>query len=331
MIPLGVKNSDLKHVMSFRRQTAIILNAEFQHLDVSAKLTLAGKDTIFISTESMKCFSCGVYGHTKLKCTNNKVTEQNETEPKTPSEQVAPAMKNGNQDSSDKTDQRAKSDSLSKDDENPKEDAVLRMRESVHWTLMNALMFAVRRAVDLRPSLRETANQSPMEPDELVGLASICWPVTGWCGSAIGGRWGSVRRYKFRQWGIWCCGLFHWCLDAPTSFFFGLEKKPREQKSFHQLEIPGGGVITDQREIQSYALSFYEDLYCSELCDDTATDELLCDLSKLTEEERNELDGPLILERFHKLFRRCVLGSHPDWMGFLQNFSNPFGIYWSRT
>ncbi len=62
-------------------------------------------------------------------------------------------------------------------------------------------------------------------------------------------------------------------MDAPTSFFFGLEKKPREQKSFHQLKIPGGGVITDQREIQSYALSFYEDLYCSELCDDTVTDE----------------------------------------------------------
>ncbi len=47
------------------------------------------------------------------------------------------------------------------------------------------------------------------------------------------------------------------------------------------------------------------------------------DLSKLTEEERNELDGPLTLERFHKLFRRCVLGSHLDWMGFLQNSSNP--------
>ncbi len=80
-------------------------------------------------------------------------------------------------------------------------------------------------------------------------------------------------------------------MDAPTSFF-ALEKKPRELKSFHQLKVPGGGVITDQREIQSYALSFYEDLYSSESRDDTATDELLCDLSKLTEEERNELDRP---------------------------------------
>ncbi len=81
-------------------------------------------------------------------------------------------------------------------------------------------------------------------------------------------------------------------MNALTSFFFALEKKPREQKSFHQLKIPGDCVITDQQEIQYFAL-FYEDLYCSELCDDTETDELLCDLSKLTEEESNELDWPL--------------------------------------
>lgn len=34
-------------------------------------------------------------------------------------------------------------------------------------------------------------------------------------------------------------------MGAPTSFFFGLEKKPREQKSLHQLKVPGRGVITD--------------------------------------------------------------------------------------
>ncbi len=177
MIPLGVKNPDLKHVMSFRRQTAIILNAEFQHLDISAKLTLAGKDyTIFISTESMKCFSCGVYGHTKLKCTNNKVTEQNETEtePKTPSEQVAPAMENGNHDGSDKTDQRAESDSLSKDDENPKEDAVISHAENAGECSLNTNECANVRSAASGGSETVAAGNSeserPMEPDELVGV-----------------------------------------------------------------------------------------------------------------------------------------------------------------
>lgn len=57
-------------------------------------------------------------------------------------------------------------------------------------------------------------------------------------------------------------------------------------------------MITDQKEIQSHALSFYEDLYRSESCYDTATDELLCNLSKLTEEERSELDRPLTWRDF---------------------------------
>lgn len=47
-------------------------------------------------------------------------------------------------------------------------------------------------------------------------------------------------------------------MDAPTVFFFGLEKKSREQKIFP--------------EIQAYALSFYEDSYCSKECDGAAAD-----------------------------------------------------------
>lgn len=62
MIPLG-----LKHGMSFRRQAVMILNAEFATLDVSVKLTVLGKDyTIFNSTESIKYFICGKYGHIKI-------------------------------------------------------------------------------------------------------------------------------------------------------------------------------------------------------------------------------------------------------------------------
>ncbi len=172
MIPLGVKNPDLKHVMSFRRQTALILNAEFQYLDVSVKLTLAGKDyTIFISTESMKCFSCGVYGHTKLNCTNKKVTEQSETEPKTPLEQVNPAMENYNQDGRDKTDQRAESDSLSKNDANPKEDAVISHAENVGECSLNANVRSAASGGSETVAAGNSESERPMEPDELVGVA----------------------------------------------------------------------------------------------------------------------------------------------------------------
>lgn len=56
------KKPGLKHVMSLRWQTHMVLNADCQSLNVSAKMTLQSKDyTIFISTDSMKCFKCGKY------------------------------------------------------------------------------------------------------------------------------------------------------------------------------------------------------------------------------------------------------------------------------
>lgn len=44
MITLGLKNPELKHIMLFRCRTYMILNAEFQNLEVAVKLMLNGKD-----------------------------------------------------------------------------------------------------------------------------------------------------------------------------------------------------------------------------------------------------------------------------------------------
>lgn len=69
MIPLGCKNPDIKHVMSFRRQVFMILNSQSDPLNLSVKLSIDGKDyTIFISSESMRCFVCGEFGHVRQTC-----------------------------------------------------------------------------------------------------------------------------------------------------------------------------------------------------------------------------------------------------------------------
>lgn len=47
MIPLGCKNPDMKHIMSFRRQTFMILHPQFANLNVSVKLVLEGKEYNF--------------------------------------------------------------------------------------------------------------------------------------------------------------------------------------------------------------------------------------------------------------------------------------------
>lgn len=90
MIPLGVKIPELKHIMSFRRQTFMIMKAEFEMLDVSVKLTIAGKDyMIFISNALMKCFGCGKHGHVKQNCQSGKTNIGGGAEASVPSPDVA--------------------------------------------------------------------------------------------------------------------------------------------------------------------------------------------------------------------------------------------------
>uniref|UniRef100_A0A8C1PNE0 CCHC-type domain-containing protein n=1 Tax=Cyprinus carpio TaxID=7962 RepID=A0A8C1PNE0_CYPCA len=69
MIPLGLKNPDMKHIMSFRRFTYLIPNAQYDPLEVAIKISIEGKDyTIFISTEQMRCYGCGEHGHVRQTC-----------------------------------------------------------------------------------------------------------------------------------------------------------------------------------------------------------------------------------------------------------------------
>lgn len=71
MIPLGCKNAELKHVMSFRRQVIMILNSQTEALNFSVRMSIDGKDyTIFISSETMRCFTCGGVGHVRQTCPN---------------------------------------------------------------------------------------------------------------------------------------------------------------------------------------------------------------------------------------------------------------------
>ncbi|KAL7827966.1 hypothetical protein AOLI_G00311180 [Acnodon oligacanthus] len=79
-------------------------------------------------------------------------------------------------------------------------------------------------------------------------------------------------------------------MDAPTSFFFGLEKQHREKKALNCLRLLDGTETSDKQEICGYALSFFENLYSAEPCDQAATDFFLWDLPCLSEEDRSEIE-----------------------------------------
>lgn len=95
MIPLGCKNAELKHVMSFRRQAFMILNSKSEALNLSVKLNIDGKDyTIFISSETMKCFVCGGFGHVRQTCPIKNGVNANNSEVAASAEENSQAIGN---------------------------------------------------------------------------------------------------------------------------------------------------------------------------------------------------------------------------------------------
>ncbi|MGH0123331.1 UNVERIFIED_CONTAM: hypothetical protein FKN15_067780, partial [Acipenser sinensis] len=69
MIPLGCKNPEVKHVMSFRRQVFVLPHNPGQDLNVAWRFIIEGKEcVIFATSDTMKCFHCGEEGHMKQAC-----------------------------------------------------------------------------------------------------------------------------------------------------------------------------------------------------------------------------------------------------------------------
>lgn len=67
-IAIGSKSELLKHVVSFRRFTYMVLN-NGNELDLNLKFRIDEFDyTVFVSTDSMRCFGCGRTGHQIRAC-----------------------------------------------------------------------------------------------------------------------------------------------------------------------------------------------------------------------------------------------------------------------
>ena len=85
-IPLGFKEKHLSHIMSFRRQVHVLLKPNVtppEHINFSY---LGTNYRVFLSTESVRCFSCGEYGHISRACKKQGTddTYSNETNPLNP-------------------------------------------------------------------------------------------------------------------------------------------------------------------------------------------------------------------------------------------------------
>lgn len=100
LTPLRCKNEALKHVLSFRRQLFMVL--ESPTLDISFRVKHEDKSyMIYASTNHLKCFECGNFGHKKMECPHKTQTEENTN--KTNEGEQAVAGEAGNVDESNET------------------------------------------------------------------------------------------------------------------------------------------------------------------------------------------------------------------------------------
>ncbi|KAJ4929012.1 hypothetical protein JOQ06_004633 [Pogonophryne albipinna] len=86
-------------------------------------------------------------------------------------------------------------------------------------------------------------------------------------------------------------------MDAPTSFFFGLEKKNGQRRVIHSLLSDTGQEITEPSQIRRRAVSFYSTLYTSEYEEGETLSEGFCnELPQVSEETNSQLEGPLTIQ-----------------------------------
>ena len=88
-------------------------------------------------------------------------------------------------------------------------------------------------------------------------------------------------------------------MDAPTSFFFGLEKKQSQSKSIHSLLSDTGQVLTEPGQIRKRAMEFYSALYSSEYGDHDMYHLFCGHLPQIATESNISLGAPLTLQELH--------------------------------
>lgn len=86
-------------------------------------------------------------------------------------------------------------------------------------------------------------------------------------------------------------------MDAPSKFFFGLEKKNGQSRFIHALRSAKGQELKEPGEIKKRAVELYCELFESEYREDEDLfNSYWSDLPQVSSETNLELDRPLVAE-----------------------------------
>ncbi|KAJ3586173.1 hypothetical protein NHX12_012574, partial [Muraenolepis orangiensis] len=113
-------------------------------------------------------------------------------------------------------------------------------------------------------------------------------------------------------------------MDAPTPFFFNLERSVAQRKQMSCLKLPGGRVTSSPEEMRDHAMDFYTNLFGGEQCSIEGREEILEGLPQLSPEEKAALDLDLTLEELTGAVNQMASGRAPGIDGLSGEFLKHF-------
>ncbi len=101
-------------------------------------------------------------------------------------------------------------------------------------------------------------------------------------------------------------------MDAPSKFFFNLEKKNGQKRFIHNLRFETGVLLSDPFEIRNRAVGFYQKLYKSELfLDESDVSVFYENLPQVPHEHNSVLSNAVTLEKLQKALQNMECNKVP--------------------
>ncbi len=118
-------------------------------------------------------------------------------------------------------------------------------------------------------------------------------------------------------------------MDAPSKYFFSLEKKNGQRRLIQALRTEDGGLLIDPVDIRRRAAGFYQNLYRNELDLESREENVFFDaLPQMSEEGNVALSSPLSLGELHKALQGMESGRAPGVDGLPVDFLKSFWAEW---
>lgn len=115
-------------------------------------------------------------------------------------------------------------------------------------------------------------------------------------------------------------------MDAPSKFFFSLEKKNGQKKLIHALRSEKGDFLTNPLDIRKRAVQFYKDLYKSEISGEQDGNFVFFEnLPQITKDANEKISKTLSLGELEEALKKWKMEEHQVLMVSRLNFINLFG------